>query len=697
MHLERLLNPTSVAIYGASENISPGRRIIEALDKMGFAGAVYPINPRYESVLGRRCYPAIDALPKGVDAIVFCVNHTLVMEPYRAAAAHGFGAAVILDAGFAEKGADGAARQREIQGITREAGMALCGPNCMGVLNPVFKSSLYTGVLTDPTPLAGNVALITQSGSIAIGQLTDLRRYGFSHVISAGNEAATTTADYIDYLADEPETKVIATFTEAIRDPEKYVAALDKAADRGKPVVVLKVGKSDRTRAAITGHTGGLAGESKVFSQILRRHRAIEVNDMDELTEVLAVCQGARWPKGPRVGVLTASGGQAELILDLATEHGIDLPPLSKDGIAEASRVLGPISGDGNPLDSWGDGKFQTNLPHGLKVLAAEPGLDAVVMASDTRDGQVMAPTQYQTYLIETAETTDKPCYFMSTRSGLFRQDYVAQFRAAGLVQIGGTRQGLGAIRRLGEWMQGPPPARPAPAAARGNLAALLKPGRKTVNEYDAKRLFADLGLRTTRERRVDTAADAAAAARDIGWPVVLKVVADSIPHRSEHGLVAVGLRDEAALAAAFAAMQQRLRGLGDVATGAAFLVQEMVGGGVEAFAGISSDPDFGPVLAFGLGGIYVELFRDVSLRPAPLRAGEAEAMIAETKAATLLAGFRGAPAGDVAALADCLYRLADWAHAERAHIQEVDLNPIKVLPAGQGIVVVDALIVPKQ
>ncbi|MBM3487771.1 MAG: acetate--CoA ligase family protein [Alphaproteobacteria bacterium] len=698
MRLERLLNPRSIAIFGATENISPARRLIEALDTIGFPGPVYPINPRYETVLGKTCYPSIEAIPHGVDAIVFCVNHTLVMEPYRKAAAHGIGAAVVLDGGFAEKGEEGKARQREILGISREAGMALCGPNCMGVFNPAFNSTLYSSVLVDPKPIAGNVAFITQSGSIAIGQLTDVRRYGFSHVISAGNEAVTTTADYIDYLADEPETKVIATFTEAIRDPEKYIAALDKAAARGKPVVVLKVGKADRTRAAITGHTGGLAGESKVVSQILKRHRAIEVNDMDELTEVLAVCQGARWPKGPRIGVMTASGGQAELILDLATEHGINLPPLTKDGIAESVRVLGSVSGDGNPLDSWGDGKFQTNLPHGLKVLTSEPHLDAVVMASDTRDGQSFAPTQYQGFLVEASKTTDKACYFMSTRSGLFREDYVAQFRSAGLVQIGGTRQGLGAIRRLGEWMEGPPPARPSAALATGGLARALgaSAARKSINEFDAKRIFGELGIRISRERRVTDSAEAVQAARAIGYPVVLKVVSDRIPHRSEHGLVAVGIRDEAALTKAFTTMMGKLAGLGADAAGAAFLVQEMIGGGVEVFAGISADPDFGPSLAFGLGGIHVELFRDVSLRPVPLRAGEAEAMIAETKAGKLLAGFRGAPASDTAALADVLYRLADWAHGERNHVQEVDLNPIKVLPAGQGCVVVDALIVPK-
>ena len=228
MQLEKLLSPKSIAVYGASENPGPGRRILEMLDKLGYDGAVYPINPRYETVLGKRCYAGIDDIPQGIDAIAFCVNHQLVMEPFRQAAARGYGSAVVLDGGFAERDDQGVKRQAELLSLSREAGMAVCGPNCMAVLSPHHRMSLYTSNLSQPEQLPGNVAIVTQSGSIAIGLLTDCRRFGFSHVISAGNEAVTTTADYIDYLADDPDTKVIATFTEAIRDPERYMAALTR-------------------------------------------------------------------------------------------------------------------------------------------------------------------------------------------------------------------------------------------------------------------------------------------------------------------------------------------------------------------------------------------------------------------------------------------------------------------------------------
>ncbi|HXH82744.1 MAG TPA: CoA-binding protein, partial [Candidatus Tectomicrobia bacterium] len=351
MRLDALLRPRSVAVLGASERPSAGRMLIESLDRMGFPGEIYPINPKYETILGRPCYPSVAELPRGVDTLAFCVSHARVLENMRPAAERGVGAAVVFDGGFAEAGDEGRRTQDAIAAICREASIALCGPNCMGVISPHVPSLTYLQALHDPTLLAGNVGLVSQSGSICIGLLTDCRRFGWSHVISSGNEAVLAAVDFLEYLIDDPRTRVIAMFLETVRRPERFVAALDRAADRGKPVVVLKVGRNERTRRAITSHTGGLAGEARVFSAVLRAHRAIEVTDLDEMTEVLACCQAAR---------------------------------------AEVERVVGPITGDGNPLDAWGNGDFATNFPHGLRVLGAEPAFDAVAFCSDSFDDQPM-------------------------------------------------------------------------------------------------------------------------------------------------------------------------------------------------------------------------------------------------------------------------------------------------------------------
>ena len=699
MSLERLLKPDSIAVYGASENRGPGRRILEMLDKMGYGGAVYPINPRYETVLGKRCYHGLEEIPEGIDAIVFCVNRTLVTEPFQLAAARGYGAAVVLDSGFAELGEEGRRRQEELAAAARGGGMAVCGPNCMGVLSPHHRTSLYTSNLLQPEKLLGNVAIVTQSGSIAIGLLTDCRRFGFSHVVSTGNEAVTTTAEFIEYLADDPHTRVIATFTETIRDPERYVAALDQAADRGKPVVVLKVGRNDRTRRAITSHTGGLAGGARVFSEVLKRHRAIEVSDMDELTEVLACCQGERWPTGRKLGLITGSGGQAELILDVAGAAGLSLPPLSEAGRREVKRVIGSLTGDGNPLDAWGDGRFDVNMPHGLKVLADEPDVDSIVMVSDSRDDSPMVPTQYSQYLAEAAQQTTKPCYFMNTRPGLFRQEFADALRASGIPTIGGTRQGLGAVDRLARWSMPRPEFLPEPPSTARVAAYLGKRNRRPahINEADSKKLLGEAGLPVIQETVATSREEALHAARGIGYPVVLKVASDDIPHKSDLGLVATGLADEAALAVAFDDMAARLERLSPPPADAVFIVQPMIRDMVELFMGVSRDPDFGPVLAFGLGGVLVEILDDVAFRPLPLCDGDANFMIAETRGRRLLGGVRGQAPRDVQAVRLCLTALGDFAWAERDSIAEIDLNPVMALPRGQGCIIVDALIIPRE
>jgi len=696
LDLQPLLRPRSVAVLGASDRPSPGRMVIESLDRIGFPGPVYPVNPRYATLFDRPCVPSIADLPEAVDVLAVCVNHTRVLEHMRPAAERGVRAAIIFDGGFAERGDEGRHRQDALAGICREAGIALCGPNCMGVVSPHARSSVYIQTLRDPAVLAGNVGLVSQSGSICIGLLADCRRFGWSHVISSGNEAVLTAADFVEYLVDDPGTRVIALFLESVREPDRFVAALDRAAACGKPVVALKVGHSERARRAITSHTGGLAGEARVFSAVLRAHRAIEVGDVDEMAEVLACCQGSRWPSGRRLAVMTASGGQAELILDLATAAGLQLPPLSPAARAEMREALGTLTGDGNPLDAWGNGDYAANFPRAVSLLGADPGFDAVTFCSDSFDDQPFGtPDRLMAYariLADGAARSAKPFYYMTTRSGIFRRDVLAFLRERDIPVVGGTRQGLGAIDRLARWTATPPAIPPDASARPTRLPSAGATHRRSIHEHDAKRLLASAGMPVIPERLVSTLPDARAAASALGYPVALKVVADDIPHRSELGFVAVGVRDERELSEEWERMAQRVE---DRAI-AGFVVQPVARDGLEVFAGVSADPDFGPILAFGAGGVLVEALGDIAFRPLPLRDGDAEAMIAETRAGALLAaGFRGRPPGDVAALARCLAALADFAWVERDHVGEIDVNPIVVRARGAGCVVVDALIIP--
>jgi acetate---CoA ligase (ADP-forming) len=695
--LDPLVRPRSVAIVGATDRGGPGRAVMESLGAIGFTGPIYPVNPKYKTVLNIACYPSLAELPEAPDIVVFSIRNPLIPEQMRLAVKRGARAAVIYDSGFAELGGDGAKLQEEIAGLAREAGMPVCGPNCMGILNPPARVTTYKQNIMDPAAIVGNVGIVSQSGSVCIALLSDLRRFGVSLSVSAGNEAVTRTVDYLEYLIDDPNTKVIATFTETVREPERYVAALDRAAAAGKPVVVIKVGRSERTQRAITSHTGGLAGSSRVFSELLRAHRAIEVSDLDEMTEVLAVCQGRRWPRGRGISVITGSGGLSELILDNATALGLDLPPLSTAERAEAERVIGRISGDGNPFDAWGNGDYATNLPHAMSVVDKSERIDAICYCSDTSNDPVIGHPgrvlENVAMLTTAAGKSEKPYYLLSTRSGVMNRRQVDAMREAGLVVIGGTRQGLVALDRIGCWTAAPRPFRKATAKT-AMFDGQKFAGRRTINEFDAKRLLADCGIPVARELRVVTPDEAAQAAEKLSYPVVLKAVSDAIAHKTELGLVAVDLKNADELAAAFTRLSKTVATLDPYPDDVAFLVQEFVADGVEVFAGVSRDPDFGLSLAFGMGGIAIETLRDFSLRMLPLRDGDAEAMIAQTRGAALLGALRGREAADTQSLAECLHALGDFAWSNAARIAEIDLNPIKVLPGRRGCVVVDALIV---
>ncbi len=716
MRLERLINPRSVAVVGASERPSIGRSVVENLQLQGFAGKITPVNPKYHRVLGLECRPGLLHLDAPPDVVVFCLSHARVAEPYRLLPEIGAGATVIFDGGFAEAGDDGRRLQEEIASISREAGIALCGPNCMGVLNPARGVSAYAQLVHDPAQLPGNVGLVSQSGSVCIAMMTDTRRFGFSVVVSSGNEAVVTTADYIEYLVDDPATAVIAVFTESVANGERYTAALDAAAAAGKPVVVLKAGRTARARQAIVSHTGGLSGGSKVFSAVLRAHRAIEVDGLDELTEVVAACQAARLPSGNRAAVVTASGGLAELALDAADVAGIELPPLSPADRAAVECFMGPLAGDGNPLDAWGSGQFTVNLPQALAVTRASADFDVVVLTHDAFDGQPIggadAAEGYTPLLAASAAVSDKPHYQINTRPGLMHRDQVAVLAAAGGAALGGLHQGLAAISRLAwhsQWARRPALAETpslglvdSVCRERGEVG---RSGRAAINEHDSMTILQAYGVPVV-QRHMAPAPDGAAgrkagfakalaAAKRIGFPVVLKAVSDEIAHKSERALVLTGIADAAALEKAWSELASRVSALAENVEGV--LVAEMLSGGVEVLVGVSRDPVFGLTAAFSLGGIAADLAGDddTALRPLPLRADDAEAMIGEVRAAPLLHGFRGAPPADISALAECIEAVACFAWAERDRIAEIDLNPVIVGPIGEGCAAADALIVP--
>jgi acetate---CoA ligase (ADP-forming) len=701
-HLDALLRPKSIAIIGASNKPSISRSLMVSLERLGYEGTVYPINPGYDEVMGKSCHASIEDLPETPQAAAFCVGHQRIVDSLEQAAERGVRGAAIFDGGFAEIGPEGEQLQKQIGDICRSANMALCGPNCMGILNPIDRSSLYIQEIRNAQSLAGNVGLISQSGSILIGMMTDTRRFGFSHAISSGNEAVTSLVDYLEALIEDSHTRVIGLFIESIRDPERFIAALDAAYDAGKPVIVLKVGRNQRTLRAINSHTGGLAGSSQIFSAVLKAHRAIEVSDLDEFTEIIAACQSGRWPTGRRMGVITSSGGQAELMLDIAGETSIQLPPLPDTLKHEASRRIGHITGDGNPLDAWGNGAYAANLQIALELLDRNEQCDNIVLCADHMEDQPLGitdrPLTNFQHLVNAAQKSTKPHYVMSMRPGLFAKSHVDFLGKSDIAIVSGTRQGLGALDSLARWHSSN-----SKIAEFNNLPVstvrklpLIDCRRPSINEFDSKSILQQAGLPVTREHLVASLTQAQTAATEIGYPVVLKAISDDIAHKTEHGLVKLGIRNAQELEEAWSDMIAKVRSVEPGNRNPNLLIQEHVANGVETFAGVKRDPEYGLVMAFGMGGTAVEALADVVLRLLPLRNGDAQEMFDEIKSASLLRHTRSLGALDQAALKYCIESFASFAWAIREHIDAIDLNPIMLLQAGKGCRIVDALIIPR-
>ena len=453
MQIDALFEPKSIAVIGASDKPTPGQRIINSLDRLGFAGRIYPVNPNYAAVLNRPCYASVADLPEAPDVAVFCLGHERVVDAFMAGAKRGMKAAVIYDGGFAEHSEPGRERQAKITEICRDYDIALCGPNCMGILNPHHRSTTYLQELRDPAGLAGNVGIVSHSGGLCVSLLADTRRFGFSHIVSPGNEAAVTVAEFLEYLVADPDTIIIGGFIETIRHKDRFAAALDRANALGKPIVLIRVGKSERARRAIETHTGGPAEETDEIAELFRAHHVIEVPDLVELTETLAAFQAAKPVAGRRIAIITSSGGLSELILDIAAARGLVLPPLSSAQKTQIEGGIGFITGDGNPCDAWGSGAFAANLPKALVLFDASENHDAIVLLRDNLDDQLFDQPETARSYIEmfsrAAVHSRKPHYLLTTRPGIMDRGLVAYLRGHGVGIVGGLGEGLSAIDRL--------------------------------------------------------------------------------------------------------------------------------------------------------------------------------------------------------------------------------------------------------
>ncbi len=713
--LRPLFAPASVAVVGASPRSWIAETVRDNLRVMGSATRCHFVNPKYEELHGQPCYPSLDALPERPDVAILALNPLRAASITEAAAAAGVPAVIIPGGGVVEGGSAAAAMQVEVARIAREHGLALVGPNCMGVIDLTSNAATYIGDVSPYLP-RGGVAGIAQSGSVADAFVHSGSRVGFSRIISCGSEAALDVCDFLAYCLDDPETSSVILFVEGFKRPERFLALADRALELGKPIMAVKVGRSEQAQVAAVAHSGSLAGEARATDAALDAAGVIRCADLDELLETAELVEGIRRTgrsigRG-RTGVVTVSTGEASLIADQAERTGVDLPPIPDAARAEILAALPTMGYVGNPLDPWGADEPATAYRATFEAMAASGAYDALVLVHDfpyrSLPSEVATANEVTTQLLEAV--ADRPAIlpiYVSLTSGepppetkalldakgggapLLRGGLEAFTAIAGVARWEGRRD---LRRKLGPWR----PAWPALAADHvtyGSDATATAPlaarRTRTLSERDSLALLGDAGIAVTEATFAPDAASAVAAARRFGRPVALKLEAAGLAHKSDHGGVALGRSgDDSVYAAALAILDGgRRRGL-DIH---GLLVEPMAVPGIELIVGLRRDPQFGPVVLVGLGGTFAEVLDDVAVRLAPITPRVAMSMLDDLRGGRILDGVRGRPAADRASIAAMLVSLGRLG-ASRADLLEVDLNP--VIAGSGGAIAVDALVV---
>ena len=692
--LDVLFRPNSVAVMGASSDEKKiGGRPIFYLKHYNFEGDIYPINPNYDEIQGVKAYKSLSDVPGDVELALIALPSAMVEEAVQACADKGVKATVIFSSGYAETGDDGAEAQARLLQIGRDAGMRIMGPNCMGLAGFDARMIMTFGFSMETMPPElGPIGIVSQSGAygaVAYYEARD-RQLGVSLWATTGNEGDIGLSEILTYYAADDAIKVILLYMEGCKDGPSFMAGLEAARAAGKPVIVTKVGASDVGAEAALSHTASITGSDVVFDMVIAKYGAHRTYSMDEFYDLGYACSITRsFPEGNRVGLLTISGGVGVLMSDIASRLGMDVPKLTGRA-QERIREIIPYAGTRNPVDITGQTLNDPSLVEKcLDILIEEDVCDIIVI-----------------YMAMATQSPDLAEIFME----IFRNIRAKHPEVPIVVSVHAEGERRRELEELGYIVSR------EPTRAVGIAASLLNFGRnfaadmppapipenrvvvpaETLNEVAAKKLLASAGIPVVDETLVTSGAEAAKAVEALGKPAAMKLVSPDILHKSEIGGVILKVESEDA-AASYETLCERGRKhkLGAAIEGV--VVAPMIDGGVETILGVKRDPAFGPVVVFGLGGVFVEVLQDVTRRLAPFGVEEAHEMIREVKGYPLLEGVRGGPVADVDALAEALWRLSVLAHENRDRIDSIDINPFLVLPEGQGACAVDALIVPRE
>jgi len=697
-----LFYPRSVAVVGASPKGGYGLSVINALTGFGFDGPIYPVNPNYDTIADLKAYPELGAIPGPVDAVAIAVPSRAVPGVVQQAIAAGVKGGVAFGSGFAEAGEDGQTLQAELRALCGER-FPLIGPNCLGVMSYLGGAALWS-IPIGSRRRDGTVGLVAQSGNMALTLMSSSRGLTLAHAVSVGNQAVVDAVDVMSFYLAEPSVRVIAAVIEGLSDVSKFRRIAAQAAERIVPIVALKLGRSEKASRAAIAHTGSLTGSDQLYESLFTQYGVLRVDDLEELMETAKLLSADRRPTGPGLGVFASSGGECGLISDVAAASGVELPDLLPETREELLGLLPPFANPHNPLDitasGWGNREIYANV---ATLLAATPGVDIVACIGDTtRNSGPLSATGWDKMIAGMADArvrTNTPMAIINTMTDVAYEmtDALAE---QGIIQLSGARNAARAIGNAGRYTRWqhehrtPPHADPVDAARRASALELLPPtGSGGVSESASKALLQLYGIPVPPGGLAENIDEVLELASEVGYPVVLKIVADDIHHKTEVGGVALRIASDEQLRAEHAALLERVAVCAPGARVRGVRVERMVSGLVELIVGGRNDPIFGPVVVAGLGGVLAEALQDVSTLLGPVDAGDARAMLGELRGAALLGPFRGRPAVDVAAAAEAIARVSQLL-TELPEVQELDLNPVLVGADGDGCVAVDGLAV---
>ena len=699
--LNSLFYPRSIAVIGASRQPgSVGHSLLANLLMNRYQGVIFPVNPNATSVLGIKCYPRVLEISDDIDLAVIIVPSRLVPQVLDECGQMGIRAAIIISAGFKEIGGEGAKLEREVQEVGRRRDMALVGPNCLGVINTDPLSQMNATFATD-MPQPGNIGFISQSGALCVAVLNYAKEanIGFSKFISMGNKAGIAENELLSYLQSDPKTDVILMYLEDLvngREFMRIARQTTSSTQRPKPIIALKAGRTIPGARAASSHTGSLAGSDRVYDAIFEQSGVIRVETLEELFDYVRGFSSQPLPRGPNVGIVTNSGGPGILATDACIRHGLNVPPLGKRTLARLRQFLPETASLHNPVDLIAEAQAK-QYEAALRAVLKDQGIDsAIVILTSTAFTEV---DKISAAVAKVARENNKPVFCcllgvfdVSKGIEILEASGVPNFRfpesAARVVSE---------MARFTDWLNRPQTRikkyRVDKSKVGKVFARVRAHGRLFLLESEAYEVLRAYRFPVAISRLARSKEEAKAAARRIGFPVVLKIASPDIIHKVDYGGVRLDLKTEDEVESAYREILDNIRRRQPEARISGLMVEEMARPGKEVILGMNRDAQFGPILMFGLGGIYVEALEDVSFRLAPIREYSALAMIKKTKAHKILDGFRGGPVYDIQAIAECLLRLSQLV-VDFEEIRELDINPLLVYEKGQGCRIVDARII---